>query len=262
MAKETVKQTVVVTLAVCLVCSVVVSGFAVALKSRQEHNRELDIHKNVLEVVGFYDPGVDIEEAFKKIETGVLDIQSGEWVSEQLLEDTPVTQLTDAQDIAGIHTLPRYRRVYLVYHDGRLDKVALLVYGYGLWSTMYGFLALEGDGMTVYGLKFYDQKETPGLGGEVDNPAWQGLWEGKHLYDNSGKLCIEVIKGKLRPGARNADCKVDGISGATLTSRGVSNLINFWSGDLGYGHFLTKLREGSVKRPPAYSKPDSQGANS
>ncbi len=262
MAKETVKQTLLVTLAVCLVCSVVVSSFAVALKSRQEYNREQDIHKNVLEVAGLYEPGIDTAEAFKKMETGVLDLQTGEWVPEQLLEDVPVTLLTPAQDVAGIRVLPRYRRVYLVYHDGHLTKVALPVYGYGLWSTMYGFLALESDGETVYGLKFYDQKETPGLGGEVDNPAWQRLWRGKRLYNGGDKVCLEVIKGKVRPGTRDARCKVDGISGATLTSRGVSNLVSFWGGKLGYGLFLARLREGKVKRPPAHFETDGQGTNS
>ena len=133
----------------------------------------------------------------------------------------------------------------MVEHDGELDKIILPVRGAGLWSTLYGFLALENDLNTVAGLGFYEHGETPGLGGEVDNPKWKALWPGKEVYDD-GQVAIELIKGSVDASTRNAENKVDGLSGATLTSRGVSNLVQFWMGDNGYKLFLKNLRAGEA----------------
>ena len=121
--------------------------------------------------------------------------------------------------------------------------MVLPIHGYGLWSTLYGFIALEGDLETIVGLGFYSHGETPGLGGEVDNPSWKAQWVGKKLYDSQGELAIQVVKGKAAPGDVNS---VDGLSGATLTSRGVSNLVNFWLGDDAFGTFLSTAKAGGA----------------
>jgi Na+-transporting NADH:ubiquinone oxidoreductase subunit C len=112
---------------------------------------------------------------------------------------------------------------------------------------MYGFLALEGDGNTVIGLKFYDHGETPGLGGEVDNPSWRQQWEGKKIYDEEGRPAARLVKGGVNPDSEASNYAVDSLSGATLTSRGVTNLIQYWTGEEGFAPFLTKLRAGEVK---------------
>ena len=135
--------------------------------------------------------------------------------------------------------------VYLIEKDGKYDKVILPVRGYGLWSTLYGFLALENDFNTVAGLGFYDHGETPGLGGEVDNPKWKAIWPGKEIYSD-GDVAIELVKGNVDSSTPNAENKVDALSGATLTSRGVSNLLRFWMGELGYKSFLSNLRSGEA----------------
>ena len=77
---------------------------------------------------------------------------------------------------------------------GNLDKVILPVHGYGLWSTLYGFIALEENGNDIFGLQFYQHAETPGLGAEVDNPRWKKLWKGKKLVDENDVLQIGVSK--------------------------------------------------------------------
>ncbi|MOA31350.1 Na(+)-translocating NADH-quinone reductase subunit C [compost metagenome] len=118
--------------------------------------------------------------------------------------------------------------------------------GYGLWSTLYGFLALKGDLNTVVGLGFYQHGETPGLGGEVDNPKWKALWNGKSLFDEQGQLAIQIIKGSVDAQSPNASHQVDGLAGATLTSKGVHNLLHFWLGENGFGPFLAKLNNGEA----------------
>ena len=77
------------------------------------------------------------------------------------------------------------------------------------------------------------------MGGEVDNPKWKSLWEGKKLFDEQGDIAITVVKG---PAEAGNPYQVDGLSGATLTSRGVDNLVRFWVGDNAFGGLLTKLK--------------------
>ena len=135
--------------------------------------------------------------------------------------------------------------VYLVETNGELQKIILPVRGYGLWSTLHGFVALENDANTIAGLGFYQHGETPGLGGEVDNPKWKGIWPGKKVYQN-GEVKIALIKGSVTPGAAAADYQVDGLAGATLTSRGVTNLVQFWLGEKGFQKFLSNMRLGEA----------------
>jgi len=123
-----------------------------------------------------------------------------------------------------------------------LEKIILPVYGKGVWSTMYGFIALNNDLTTVEGFSFYEHGETPGLGGEVDNPAWRRSWVGKKAFDDRGKVAIEVLKGAVDPLSPEAVHQIDGLSGASLTTRGVDKLVRYWLGEHGYGPYLGKLR--------------------
>ncbi|MGB1091860.1 MAG: NADH:ubiquinone reductase (Na(+)-transporting) subunit C, partial [Oceanobacter sp.] len=146
--------------------------------------------------------------------------------------------LSGDEDIASIKRLEKYAAVYIV-GGNNIDKLILPVHGYGLWSTLYGFLALEGDMDTIVGLGFYSHAETPGLGGEVDNPKWKSLWVGKEVFGDQGEIEISVVKGSAEPGN---PYQVDGLSGATLTSRGVHNLVRFWVSDKAFGGLLDKLK--------------------
>jgi Na+-transporting NADH:ubiquinone oxidoreductase subunit C len=126
---------------------------------------------------------------------------------------------------------------------GSIEKVILPIYGKGLWSTLYGFLALGKDLNTVEGITFYEHGETPGLGGEVDNPNWKALWKGKMAFDDAGTVALTVIKGKVDPSEENARYQIDGLSGSTLTTRGLDAMVKFWLGDQGYGAFLKQLKK-------------------
>ncbi len=120
--------------------------------------------------------------------------------------------------------------------------------GYGLWGTLYGYMALKGDLDTIAGLGFYSQKETPGLGGEVDNPKWKAEWRGVKLYDEQGKVAVQLVKNRAPAGSPEAAYQVDALSGATLTTRGVQHLVQFWLGEHGFGPFLDNLRKSSAGR--------------
>ena len=130
--------------------------------------------------------------------------------------------------------------------DGEtLELVVLPVEGLGLWSTLYGFIALDADLETVRGLSFYEHGETPGLGGEVDNPRWKALWPGRKVLADAEPR-IEVVRG--RAGSTDEDpYRVDGLAGATMTGRGVTNLLRFWLGEEGFRPYFERLRiEGVV----------------
>ena len=149
--------------------------------------------------------------------------------------------MSNEQDIASISRRANYSVAYLLEKDGEVERIVLPVHGYGLWSTLYGFLALQGDGNTVAGITFYEQKETAGLGGEVDNPSWKNLWVGKEIYQD-GAVALKVIKGAVDKSAPDAKYQVDGLAGATLTSKGVENLIAYWMGDEGFGPLLSDFK--------------------
>ncbi len=254
--KESAKKTIVVSLLLCVVCSIVVSTAAVLLKPAQELNKSLDFKRNILAAAGLLKPDVDVETQFQQVTTKIVDIDAGTFTDQFDVEqfdqrkssgDSALsTSLSGDEDIAKIARRENFAKVYLIEGSEGVDKVILPIKGYGLWSTMYGFVALESDMNTVVGVGFYEHGETPGLGGEIDNPNWKALWVGKKIYADDGALSVEVVKGKVNARSDSAQYQVDGISGATLTSRGVSNLMRFWLGESGYASFLNNFKNGEA----------------
>ncbi len=119
----------------------------------------------------------------------------------------------------------------------------LPVYGQGYLSTIRGYLALAGDTNTVRGIRFFEHEETPGLGSEIESEAWRSAWRGKRLRDEQGEIRIRVVR-EAQSGALPAEHRIQGISGATRTSDGVSNLVRFWVGPDGFGPYLERIRAG------------------
>lgn len=241
--------------AVCGVCSIFVAGSAVALKPRQIDNRILDRQANVLSVAGLLegDPSAqEIRGLYEKyIEPVVVDMGSGEAqpsidplnFDQQAAMKDPATSVAAPPNAAKVPRLPKSGLVFKVMKENKLEAVIFPVQGKGLWSTLYGYLALDADGNTIKGITFYEHGETPGLGGEIDNPRWQALWPGRKAYGETGKPVIQVVKGQVGPPSEDPH-KVDGLSGATITSRGVSDLVQFWLGENGYGPYVERLRSG------------------
>jgi len=257
MSRDSTAKVLTVAFLLCLVCAVLVSAAAVGLKSRQERNKVEEKRKNILQAAGLYEEGQPIAEQFKKIQPRVVDLQTGRFTdrfdaatfdSRAARRDAATSHRIPAgRDLAAIKTRSSYMEVYLVMDDGRLRQVILPVYGKGLWSTMYGFVSLADDLTTVNGFAFYEHGETPGLGGEIDNPAWKKQWPGKKIYDETGEIRIEVLKGTVDKDAPDAVYQADGLAGATLTARGVGNLLRYWLGEDGYQPFLETLKEEGVK---------------
>jgi Na+-transporting NADH:ubiquinone oxidoreductase subunit C len=257
--KESTSKTLMVALAVSLVSSVFVAGAAVSLKPVQVENRQLDKQRSILSIAGIGEgklSSADVKRLFgEQITPHVLDLETGEYTDQfNPAEFDPLKAARDpklsqelAEDPALIKRRERYTTVYTVEQDGQLKSVILPIRGYGLWSTLHGFVALEKDLNTVVGLGFYQHAETPGLGGEVDNPKWKAIWPGKKLYNEAGEPAIHIVKGGVDPASPNAIHQVDALAGATLTSNGVDRLLQFWLGEQGFGPYLGKLREAQAK---------------
>ncbi|HKM36731.1 MAG TPA: Na(+)-translocating NADH-quinone reductase subunit C [Thiopseudomonas sp.] len=258
--RESTTRTLTVALLVCLVCSVFVAGAAVALRPIQIENRLLDKQRSILSIAGLGDAsmsGAQVKAEFdKRIKARVVDLETGKFSDAQ----DPITfdplqsskdpalskALKGSEDIASIKRRERYSTVYMVESDGQLDTLIIPVRGYGLWSTLHGFVAVKGDLNTVAGFGFYEHGETPGLGGEVDNPKWRDLWLGKSVFDSNDQVAIRVIKGNVDKSSAAAVNQIDGLAGATLTSNGVTHLVQFWLGEHGFGSFIEHLRAGEA----------------
>jgi len=248
-------KTLVVVMSVSLVCSFLVTTTSVLLEDRQRQNLFLERVRHVLEVVGIEGGSTDLISRYRERITPLLvNLETGEEVDpaglpgfvhpdqfdfviaskepeySQPIPDSPI----------GLKRKPRLMPVYLVHGAEGLEKVILLIVGKGLWSTLQGYLALENDLTTIYGIRFFQQGETPGLGGEITNPRWQSQWGGKQAFDSRGKVVIKVVKGPVDP---SSSTQVEGLSGATLTTRAVDHLVRYWLGPDGYGPYLERLRQ-------------------
>lgn len=241
---------------VCLACSIVVSTASVALRPLQTANKELDRKKQVLTVAGLVEPGqavdaAEVRQLFNdnivargvELSTGAYDesVDPVSYDQRKATRDPELSRPADPNN-AGVRRLPYKAVVYQKMVNDEIAMVILPIEGAGLWSTLYGFIALAPDVTTIEGITFYEHGETPGLGGEVDNPSWKALWPGRQAFDDSGKVAIEVIKGHAGPSDEDP-YKVDGLSGATITARGVSHLVRFWLDEDGFGPYLDSFRD-------------------
>ena len=251
---DSVTKTLGVAFVICLVCSLVVSFAAVNLRDLQKENATNNQSIKILQAAKIYDSSIDVKIQFSKLEMKYVDFNSGKILNSYenfVIEDYDQlkstrnpnlsTSLSASEDIAIIKNRENVGKFFIVRNeDSSIDKLILPIRGYGLWGTLYGYMAIEEDFNTVAGLEFYDHKETPGLGAEVDNPKWKAIWPGKKIYEND-EVKLAVMKGKVETDDANIDYKVDGLSGATLTSRGVTNMITYWFGESGYAKLFKEL---------------------
>lgn len=255
MDKNSTGYTVIFAAAVCLLCGVAVASSAVGLRDKQEMNKLIDRKGKVLAAAGLLPPGnvpaSTISELYEdnvvpkviKLATGeeATDIDPATFDIQKAMKDPTMSQAAP-DNPAQVARLPEHSLLYEIQKDGQTETLVLPVEGKGLWSTLYGFLALSADTETIKGLIFYQHGETPGLGGEVDNPRWRGLWVGRKPFNSEYLPVIQVIKGAAGP-VDEAPHQIDGLSGATITGRGVTHLVQFWLGEHGYGPTLARYRE-------------------
>lgn len=273
--KDSLQNTFLVAISLCLVCALLVSSAAVGLKSMQDANALNDRQSNIVKVTGFTDEDVatagGVGELFAaRFETQIIDLETGQvapeacqvaveaagkkvnnivddydqiWCSKSKKESVS-DRLDKKTDIVGIKYREKYAQVFTLKSEaGEIEKYVFPVRGYGLWSMMQGYMAVEPDLETVAGLTFYAQGETPGLGGEVTNPRWKAKWPGKEIYKD-GEVALEVKKGDQS----SNNYGVDALSGATITSNGVTNMVEFWMGERGYGPYIAQ-QKGSPSKP-------------
>lgn len=265
MQRDSLANTFVTSLLLCVICSLIVSVSAVGLSSFQEQNKQLDRKRNIIAAGGLFDgkPNLaEVDKIFERIEKKVVDLETGEYVDASVVDPDKFDQRKAAKDpttnvdanssvgSTGIAKRERYSLIYLVKSESdpnQVEEYIFPIYGKGLWSTLYGYIALDKDLNTVKGLTFYEHAETPGLGGEVDSTAWKKQWPGKKIYQagelgTSQGVRVGVAKGS--PLAEKAAYEVDGLSGATITSRGVSNLLKYWFSEGGFGKYVKRQLEG------------------
>lgn len=223
---------------VCVICGVTLSAFTEGLRKQQELNAELDVKKNILKAVVLTHPlapkmpGKEILEVYdRKIEEVVIDTQGN------VVEGKKPAELTEGDK--NLHPL------YLYKEEGKILAYAFPISGQGLWSTLYGYLALEADAITVRGITFYKHGETPGLGGEIEKDWFQNNFKGKTIYSIKEKRLTPtiVVKGKAVDQYKNEELKyhVDGITAATLTGLGVTEMLERWL--KAYEPFFSKQRK-------------------
>lgn len=258
--RDSLGYTLMVAAVLCVVCSLAVSAAAVALRPKQEANEKLDQQKNILDATGLaigeygiqagkLDPS-QISELNRWISEKLVNLETGQYTTEVDINSYNMIEaaqgastgieIIDPKYNPGEKRRPKIMKVFFVKRPGseQIQQVVLPVYGKGLWGTLYGYLALKSDLKTIQGLTFYQHKETPGLGGEVDNPRWKKQWDGRKLFNEQGEPAALVFKG---PAPSDNPYAVDGLSGATITSRGVTKLLAYWASDDAYGPFLDKL---------------------
>ena len=249
----------------CLACSVLVSTAAVVLRPLQDANVENEKKINILRAAGIAEAGKklsssEINSRYQQIIPVVVNFETGDLNQELDPEKYDMYEAAASDegaalknDPAGIKRQAKNGTAYILLEGEKVKKIVLPVQGYGLWSTMYGFTSLdmEKENPTIGALTFYAQSETAGLGAEVANPKWQVKWAGINPYNDKGEPQISVVKNKT-----NAN-EIDSIAGATLTSKGVQNLMNYWLSNNGYKKFIENVKSGKISVKDMQSKKGS-----
>ena len=252
MQRDSIENTFAVAVGLCLVCSILVSSMAVGLRPIQEQQREAFRQESILKAAGLWEDGANPGELYERnITPIVVDLETNrdtdryepgdkDLDAERAMRSDDLSDFLEAsKDVAGIRRREKYSTIYAVKENDQVRTLILPIRGYGLWSTLWGFVALDlsnytGDpaSIQVAGLTYYKHGETPGLGGEVDNELWKNKWPGKRVFNSEWVVEVEVAKGAT------GDTQVDALSGATLTSNGVTNMLQFWLGEEGFGPYL------------------------
>ncbi len=246
---------------VALLCSILVSVATTTLRPIHERNELLQRYRNVVSLTGLVGDDSDdaaVFEAVELLDARVVDLSSGEFRpdidpvavnSRSALNDPDTSTAIPAdKDLARLGRRTDYEVVYLVWHDQTFSRIILPINGQGMWSTLYGYIAIEADLETIAAVTFYEQAETAGLGDQIEDPDWQAQWQGRSLYSDAGDLLFQVASGPVNLSSPSAAYQVDGLTGATITAAGVTNLVRYWFGSHGYGPLLAQMKESPPER--------------
>ncbi len=239
-----------VAILVAFVCAIVISTASVTLRPMQNAHLEAERQARMDAMLDRLPSMRTImeEAGVDALETRLVDLASGEFVTDidpdsydvqaALNDPEQSVAIPPELDVAGLQKRAPYAPVYLLQSEGALLLVVLPVSGVGYQSTLRAMLALEADMTTVAALTIIEQGETAGLGARIEEPDWQAQWQGKKVFDETGTIVIQVVRGQA-----DGPYEVDGISGASRTGNGVTNMVRYWLGDHGFGPFLSRLQK-------------------
>jgi Na+-transporting NADH:ubiquinone oxidoreductase subunit C len=246
--KDSVAGTMVFIIILSLVCSFMITGTVEILKERKLAKKREEVQQYVLKAAGIDISQGDFSELFtQRVQPKMVNLATGKVTEKANLLDfdgrmaaiNPETSTKPKKDIAKIKTMATDIRIFEVYDTkGQLASIVMPIYGKGLWSIIYGYMAIKPDLNTIENIVFYEHGETPGIADFITDPQWLALWQGKTLFDAKGNIAIKVIKG----GAKDGDIHgIDGVSGATRSGVGIQRLVEFWFGVEGYQTYLHTL---------------------
>ena len=238
MKKEGIRYTFIFALIVCVICSLLLTIVSEGLREKKETNRLLDIKKNILKSVNLEKPMSD------KAEVSEIEAMFSEKIEEKIIDEKG--NVVEGKTSFDIKEGEKLYPIYIYKEAGQIKAYSFPIVGKGLWSTLYGYFALESDAKKVRGITFYSHGETPGLGAEIEKKWFQNNFKGKNIWDDNENVLwpVKVIKGKVNEkitDEKQKEHSVDGISGATITSRGVTEMIKRELEK--YEPFFSKIRE-------------------
>ena len=264
MDNDSPMKAVLVVVLVALVASSLVSATVVILRPIQLNNQLLDRSRNIMQLTGLLPTGILLHDEemlllFKSLDARIVDIDAAVFDSgidpynfdkrKATIDARTSVVIPPRLDRAGLGRRSRFAPVFLVWEDDELKRIILPMRGSGMWSTLYGYIALEPDLNTIADATFYEQKETPGLGDQITRPDWLAHWRGKRIYDEQGDVRFAVAVTRVEPGSLSAAYEVDALTGATVTADAVTGLVHYWFGKHGYQPFLAHLRQQGPSRP-------------
>ncbi|MBT8443718.1 MAG: Na(+)-translocating NADH-quinone reductase subunit C [Gammaproteobacteria bacterium] len=261
MNNDSPAKAILVVLGTAFVCSLLVTIAAVQLKPIQRAYQDLERNRFIVGISGLATAGWELEDGdvvdlFQDLDPLLVDIDAGRI-------DGSMNPLTFDQrgaagdselgvaipselDGASLSRRSRYATVFVVGDRSNPQRIILPMHGQGMWSTLYGYLALEGDMNTIADVTFYEQGETAGIGDKILDPGWQARWKGRQLYGANGVLAFRIGDGVIDDASPAAQHEVDAIAGATVTTNAVTALVRYWFGPHGFGPFLKNLQSGEA----------------
>ncbi len=245
---ESRAKTIVVAFLVSAICAALVSGATVMLRPIQAANRAAEEQARIAALVkGIPGMATLLEEAGGSLSSVVIDLESGR-AATGVTSATLETALADpanwsaidpGRDLAGLGQRPDFAQVYLLRDGDRVSLALLPVAGQGYGGRIEAVIALRGDRNTIAGIAVTRHSETPGLGARIEESSWQAGFPGTELRDEAGEMRFRVAHGPA-----SGVHEVDGITGATRTGRGVTQMVRFWLGPDGYGPLLDAIGRG------------------
>jgi Na+-transporting NADH:ubiquinone oxidoreductase subunit C len=234
---------------VALFCSFMVSTAVYWLRPMQLAYADIERNRAIL-VAGNLAPhdaelnDRDVVARFVALETRIFDRQTGLFTTaidavsydyRAAATDPAMSTAVAAElDIAGIGTQARYLPVYSILDD-ETRRVIVPIYGRGMWSTIYGYVSVAAEGLTIAGIAFYEHGETPGIGDRIQNPDWLAQWRGKRIYANDATVQLFFA---AEDSSGPPEFRIDAITGATATVSAVERILRFWLGPQAYGPAL------------------------